>query len=570
MLAGGDGYSRYRYAVLDEFDVVIGGERERLRDGACARVAVRAQDVKIQRPPPNTPPARYSLAAAGVLSPGGTEHNINTFSPSWESVVKARRVTPRLLAVMIGVLASTTCHDPVAPTGPPGITIVAGAGVADSIDARPAQALLVEVHTAEGATAGGSVVRFSGLPTSGGPFPQTSVRVGRIDAQPTQSFAVDTTDGHGRARVLVALGAVAGQGGVEITVPEFGFSDTAGYVIHPGNGVRVVSLPEDTVVAVSHSFALSASLRDRYGNARQDPVIFEGDSASATVSPSGTVTGAAIGRARIRVHDTSGRADTTWVAVVPQATIAAITPTGIAIVDLDGSNYRAIPGVAAAAWVDWNAAGDTLVFSSSDYDSWLYVSTLTGPPRRLIADSIALLSEYRPQYSGDGQWIYFGGRAFGQSQAIWRVRSDGSSLERIGPASGSYDDAQPAPSSDGLRSAFLSTRCCYPNLGLFVLDIQTGLVDSLVAAALTPRWSPGDSLIGFVMNGIWVIRPDGQGLRLVTAIGRPYDQGFDWSPSGEWIIARGPSEYLELIRVADGLTLLLPHLRNLARPAWRP
>ena len=48
-----------------------------------------------------------------------------------------------------------------------------------------------------------------------------------------------------------------------------------------------------------------------------------------------------------------------------QGTIAAVSPSGIVIADLDGSNRRNVPGVAAAVWVDWNPAGDTVVFSSS-------------------------------------------------------------------------------------------------------------------------------------------------------------------------------------------------------------
>ncbi len=214
------------------------------------------------------------------------------------ATVKTRRRTPRFLAIVVGVLASATCDNPVAPTGPPGIMIVAGADVADSIDSRPAQALLVEVHTISGTPARRAVVRFSGLPT---PNPQTSVRVGRIDEQPIQPLAVDTTDGSGRASVVVALGAVAGPGGVEVTVPELGFADTAKYTINPGNGVSVVSEPADTVVYQSRSFPLRASVHDRYGNSRPDPVTFQADSASASVSAAGTVTSEALGRARFEL-----------------------------------------------------------------------------------------------------------------------------------------------------------------------------------------------------------------------------------------------------------------------------
>jgi len=288
------------------------------------------------------------------------------------------------------------------------------------------------------------------------------------------------------------------------------------------------------------------------------------------VSAAGTVTSEELGRARVRIGDAAGHADTTWVSVIPQGTIAATSPTGIVIVDLDGSNRRNVPGVAAAAWVDWSPAGDTLVFATSDYDSWLYVTNTTAPPRRLITDSTGRSSEWRPQYSRDGQWIYFSAAGNGRYQALWRVRPDGSSPEFIGPASGD-NDGHVAPSSDGSRVAYVSNSCCYPNLGLFLLHLASGVADSLAPRAFSPRWSPGDSLIGFISRGVLVLRPDGQGLRQITPLGfANYFQGLDWSPAGEWLIARGPSGHLVLIRVADRLIITLPYFTDLDRPAWRP
>ena len=477
------------------------------------------------------------------------------------------RTRTRVLAIMAAAFASATCDGPVEPTGAPGITIVAGADVADSIDARPVQALLVEVHTLEGMPARHALVRFSGLPTAD--YLNPSVRVCPISFVPILAVTEVFTDTSGRARVLVALGRLAGPGGVEITVPDLGFADTAWYTINPGHGVSVVSEPADTVVFNSRSFALRASVLDRYGNPRLDTLSFAADSPSVSVLR-GSVMSEQLGRARIRVSDAAGHADTSWVSVIPTGTIAATSPTGIVIVDLDGSNRRTVPGVAAAAWVDWNPAGDTLVFASSDYESWLYVTNTTAPPRRLINDSTGRLSEWRPQYSRDGQWIYFTARSSIRYQAIWRVRPDGSSPEFIGPVSGD-NDGHVAPSSDGSRVAYVSNSCCYPDLGLFVLHVASGVADSLAPRAFTPRWSPGDSLIGFISRGVLVVRPDGHGLRQITPLNfANYFQGFDWSPAGDWVIARGPSGQLDLIRVADHLILTLPYFTDLDRPAWRP
>ena len=151
------------------------------------------------------------------------------------------------------------------------------------------------------------------------------------------------------------------------------------------------------------------------------------------------------------------------------------------------------------------------------------------------------------------------------------MRSDGSSPALTGPAAGDVNlDSDPAPSSDGSRVAYVSNRCCFPYYGLYLLHAQTGVIDSLAPGAFSPRWSPGDSLIGFIFHGVFVIRPDGQGLRRVSAIGQGFYQEFDWSPTGEWMIVRGPSSNLALIRLADGLILTLPYFTDLDRPAWRP
>ena len=471
-------------------------------------------------------------------------------------------------------LAVLTCGEPVAPRL--SITIAAGAGVTDTVDAPLALPLIVEVRRSDGSPVRGALVGFFALTVPSVPLPQYTVRLGPIGGPRQFVSVVDTVGADARAEVLVTLGPVAGSGGVEITVPELGLTDTALYTIRPGNAVRVVSEPADTVVSISHGFSLRTGVRDRHENVRADPVTYAADSSSATVSASGTVAGLTAGRARVRAYIPTVAADTSWVTVVPQATIAAIVPTGIAIVDLDGANYREVPGVpiGGAAWVDWNPRGDTLVYASTDYDSWVYVSDLVGAPRRLITDSTGLVSEYRPEFSANGQWIYFGGRKGPQDDAIWRVRSDGSGAVQVGPG-GVDADNHPGPSSDGELVAYVTNRCCYPNKGLFVLHVSTGAIDSLAPAALTPRFSPGDSLLGFVTptDGIWVLRPDGSALRRVSPFINSiynYYQGFDWSPDGEWIIARAPSKHLELIRVADGLVLELPQFTALDRPAWRP
>lgn len=58
-----------------------------------------------------------------------------------------------------------------------------------------------------------------------------------------------------------------------------------------------------------------------------------------------------------------------------------------------------------------------------------------------------------PDYSPDGQWIYFNSSRTGQMQ-IWRVRPDGSGVERI--TDSPYGDWFPHPSPKGDKVVFIS------------------------------------------------------------------------------------------------------------------
>jgi hypothetical protein len=478
----------------------------------------------------------------------------------------------QVAAVFVCLLAACSSITGADAVGSARIRVVSGDAATDTIDAPLAQPLIVEVRRADGALATGAEVRFTSLPTGSGLV--AWVWVGPEGGAARQRVVLDTVDGQGRASALLRFGILAGTARIEIALPALGLVDTVRYTILPGKAAAVVALPADTATYVGNGFRFRVSVVDRGQNPRADSVTFATDSAAATVSNAGLVTGAAIGRARLRVS-AAGITATTWVSVVPRGTLAGVgDDSRVTIIELDGSNRRVLgdPGGTSASWVDWNPRGDTLVLASSDGDSWVYVTGMNGPARRLITATTGLLSEYRPQYSGDGQWIYFSGRDDFQNQAIWRVHADGSAPERVGPPSGYYDDdSQPSPSRDGQHAAYLTNRCCYPELGLRLLHAATGTVDSLAPAALSPRWSPGDSLIAFVQNGVWVIRPDGSGLRKVSLPGHFYAQGVDWSPDGAWLVARIDfQDNLELIRLADGLTLPLPYASMMWRPAWRP
>ena len=145
-------------------------------------------------------------------------------------------------------------------------------------------------------------------------------------------------------------------------------------------------------------------------------------------------------------------------------------------------------------------------------------------------------SEYSPTLTPDGKWIVFTSERSGQSD-IYRMHPDGSAPEQLtdDPA---FDD-QGALSPDGKSLAFISTRSeGFANLWL--MDLATHKYTNLTRSRsgnFRPSWSPDGRWIAFSSDrdaspgrfpgqwehmqatGIYLIHPDGTGLRRLTKVG---------------------------------------------------
>ena len=235
----------------------------------------------------------------------------------------------------------------------------------------------------------------------------------------------------------------------------------------------------------------------------------------------------------------------------------------IALSTLTGDQHRVlVPGPARAP--DWSPSGDRIV----------YVEDRGGGSAGLsLTDTlgnIRLLATPRgsdgPQFSRDGEWIYFF-REARDGPRIHRIRPSGFDLETL------FAGSHPSPSPDGDRLALIRDG------RVWVVDIRTGTGAPVSdqEAGSAGRWAPDGRWIAYrsERDSTLMIRPDGSDSHAFPTAGRG---GLAWSPDSSLLLvgtdrwssdtdptAEGP---LVLIDVETGDSSELWQLA--AYPAWHP
>jgi len=178
------------------------------------------------------------------------------------------------------------------------------------------------------------------------------------------------------------------------------------------------------------------------------------------------------------------------------------------VVAAAGGTPRLLTDATPSYWHGWSPDGSTLAYvGRRDGEFDIYAIPVDGGPETRLTTAAGL--DDGPDYSPDGQWIYFNSVRTG-AMRIWRMRPDGRDQQQI-TNDAQYGDWFPHPSPDGRWIAFLSFDAGVeghpPNkdvvLRLMPVDLSgpPTVVARLFGGQGTlnvPSWSPDSRAFAFV------------------------------------------------------------------------
>ncbi len=505
---------------------------------------------------------------------------------------KCRTGRSIVLAVVVSVLVACGKDAPT-ESGVPGIRVIAGAGVLDTIEAEFAQALVVEVRKPGGVPASNTVVRFEvQRVTDQERLSETTVSVCSLASQAcggfagTQIFQADTTDMDGRASVRIRFGTFAATAVIEVRVPEYGFVDSLRFVVRPGAPAGVQTTTPNLTINIGASAPMRAAVIDRARNVRPEPVTFTARAGTALTvdGTTGVVSAREMGTQAV-VASFGSFAVQAQVTAVPPGRLVAWDPgrSELRLVNTNGGDTRfLLSGIDSefGAFPMYGGSGERITVLTGapavgGGDSRrVVVADTTGTPRRNIgpSDTVGIILAHRALNDGTVRVVGVSGTV----GALWSIATDNAAT-RLAALPGLIETYAAADiSPDGRKIAFLATT---PSLDseMRVLDVTTGAVTVVAGPSRSPRWSPDGARLLFTepnpedagLDGtLWVVNANGTNRRSLGPT--VFVPGLAWSPDAAYVIGRD-GVGLRIVRVADLVTIALPWPQSSLyfQPDWR-
>lgn len=477
------------------------------------------------------------------------------------------------------LLLAVACGAPSESSDGAELRIISSVPAPDTIEtavADPLEAMLVD---RSGDPMAGVEIRWS---TDGG------VWFARQPGSPFADSALDTTDAGGLTSIFVYRGSRSGPATIRVRAESASEGDSLTLQIAAGNPASVQALPADTTLRVGAGIRLRATVRDRAGNPRGDIAALHAVAGAAAITLTDYDSLGAQQTARAAVEASfDGLADTAWISVVPNGSIAAFRTSAntggrdeLAVFDTDGRNWQTIWQSPFHSFYEaalaWHPSGDAMAFVDVIHppNRQIYRIDLQGVVTEAISPTESQPGNLAPQYSSDGAWLHYTGvdNPGTGGTALYRKSVDGQVEQVVFPGSIYTTDTEGSPSPDGGRIAFVTDR---PDLAstradLAIYTVADDAIQLIGIPARTPRWSPTGDVVAFVRDGqIWMVNADGSDPRLLATETMPYLPGLSWSPDGSWIAA-ATEDGVRMVEAATGLILPLAFTQGFASPAWHP
>jgi len=170
----------------------------------------------------------------------------------------------------------------------------------------------------------------------------------------------------------------------------------------------------------------------------------------------------------------------------------------ILVADRDGSHVRTLTSFdgGSVGMASWSPDGQFLVFDAVDAHnrSDLHVVSASGGPLRRLTDDEAI--EAHPEWSRDGQWIYYASDASGRRE-IWKIPAAGGEPIKLTTQGGT----EPRESPDGRSIYFLSWPAAdqaWATTTVNRVGVDGGPVTPVLSGVSAGRWDLVDTGIVYV------------------------------------------------------------------------